>query len=306
MVNPLISVIIPTYNCAKWICDAIDSVIRQTYKNIEIIVVDDGSTDNTANLLTKKYGTRIVYIYQENSGPSKARNTGLSCANGKYVQFLDADDILLPNKILLHVQCLESELEYSAVYSDFEYITEKDDLTVVVSSPTYFKQAYATGDIFGRLLNGNFIVCHALLLKLEDIKSVGMFNENLNACEDFDLWLRMSAQGHKFFFLDKVLVQYRNTPNSLSSNNAKLIIGSIYAVKNVRKYFKAQMSLTKVNAAKIDTSLSTLYSNAAYAYYKQNMFFLCVINFIFALFCSPARIKEIYWSMCSAVRGNKT
>lgn len=305
MDNPLISVIIPTYNSAKWICDAVDSVINQTYKNIEIIVVDDGSTDNTASLLNNKYGNTILYIYQENSGPSKARNTGIVNAKGKYVQFLDADDILLPNKITLQVQCLESNPEYSAVYSDFEYLVEKGGLIVTVSSPKYFKESYATGDIFGRFLNGNFIVCHSLLLKLEDIKLVGLFNENLNACEDFDLWLRMAAHEHKFFFLDNVLLQYRNTPDSLSSNNTKLINGSIYAVRNIRNYLKSKMSLTKAKDVEIKTSLSTFHSHAAYSYFKDNKLFLSAINVVYAICYSPARIKEIYWCMCSAMQSKK-
>ena len=105
----LISVIIPTFNRVEFISEAIDSVLSQTYSNFEIIVVDDGSTDNTKQLLTK-YGSRITYDFQENKGVSSARNKGLDIAKGEWIAFLDSDDIWLPEKLSLQMQDLEQHV----------------------------------------------------------------------------------------------------------------------------------------------------------------------------------------------------
>lgn len=103
MAEPLISVVIPTYNRAHYVCEAIDSVLAQTYKNIEIIAVDDGSTDNTKDII-QQYSSRIKYIYQNNAGPSAARNNGIKQSNGDLIAFLDSDDIWLAEKLERQVE----------------------------------------------------------------------------------------------------------------------------------------------------------------------------------------------------------
>ena len=97
--NPLVSIIIPAYNARRLIGESIDSVLNQTYSNCEILVIDDGSTDGTRAFLQHRYGDQIRYIYQKNQGRGAARNYGLRLARGKYIQFLDADDLILPDKI---------------------------------------------------------------------------------------------------------------------------------------------------------------------------------------------------------------
>jgi len=106
MANKLVSIIIPSYNSRQWVCDAIDCSLQQTYPHCEVIVVDDGSTDGTAELLSTNYGDKIRYVYQENRGLSGSRNTGLRNARGDYIQFLDADDLIALDKLEIQVRGL--------------------------------------------------------------------------------------------------------------------------------------------------------------------------------------------------------
>src|SRR4028119_1061372 len=123
--TPRVSVIIPVYNCDRYIQEAIESVLNQTYSDYEIIVVDDGSTDNTRSVL-EPYFHRIHYIYQENQGASAARNRGLQEARGKFVAFLDADDFfLLPSKLAEQVACFEAQPRLGVVHSGWRMVNQQ-------------------------------------------------------------------------------------------------------------------------------------------------------------------------------------
>src|SRR3989304_6831314 len=134
--NVLVSIIIPTYNCQKYIRQAIESALAQTYKNIEIIVVDDGSSDNTReeidDLISEK---KISYIYQANKGLPGARNTGIKQSKGEYLVFLDSDDIILPEKIMSQVGFMKEHPQVCLVYSRYQYF-KNDNLNDVVSHPS--------------------------------------------------------------------------------------------------------------------------------------------------------------------------
>src|SRR2546428_514370 len=117
--TPLISIIIPTYNSGRFVAQAVQSVLKQTYRCYEILVVDDGSTDETKDVLSK-FGNCIKYIYQENRGPSAARNVGIKVARGKYVCFLDADDMWVPNKLKVQLAFIERDDGIGLVFSDHE------------------------------------------------------------------------------------------------------------------------------------------------------------------------------------------
>lgn len=227
---PLVSVIIPAYNSRRWVCDAIDSILQQTYQSLEVIVIDDGSTDGTGELLQGRYGNSIRYVYQSNMGLPCARNAGIALAKGRYVQFLDADDLLLPNKIELQVAALQKDTQYSVAYSPFVWLMEGG----VRVAPGMLRKKAPSGDIWSALLRGNFIVVHAALSRLDIIKEVGGFNEALRACEDYDLWLRLSARGAMFLYTPDVGVLYRRTANSMSSNTLRQIRGNLLVLGKAR------------------------------------------------------------------------
>lgn len=177
---PKVSVVIPTYNYAQYIKEAIDSVLAQTYKDYEIIVVDDGSTDDTKGTVSQ-YGPEIEYIRQENQGPSAAKNTGIRNSKGEYIGILDSDDLWLPSKLEKQIKVFEANSGLGLVYSDGFVFGEEpawDDFSFGGNMNFY------RGRIFDKLLLGNFIPCCSTLIKRGCFDKVGLFDIKLSACED--------------------------------------------------------------------------------------------------------------------------
>ncbi len=210
---PLISVIIPTYNCSEFISDAINSVLQQNFKNYEIIVVDDGSTDNTAEIIKSNFSDNYIkYIIQENKGPSAARNKGVEFSQGKYVCFLDADDILLPNclsisanlidktsfngalfqnnyEIVLGQKVPEHKLGYLEKSGKWEDLMQWGDLqTSGVEGVWKVSEAYAN------LLHSNFTIVNGATIHRDLYLALDGFNEHLNMGEDFDFFIRIALR----------------------------------------------------------------------------------------------------------------
>lgn len=262
MSNNLVSIIIPSFNSQEWVCDAIDSSLQQTYAHCEVIVVDDGSTDNTRELLQQKYGNRIKYIYQENRGLAGARNTGVRNASGDYLQFLDADDEITPDKIEKQVKILEQHKEYTVAFSDFEYF-EGGASNITKLSPETFRKKYQTGNLWKPFLTGNFIVVHAALARKADVVAVGCFDESIWACEDYDLWMRLAGRGCNFVYTNGIMARYRLTPGSMSSARIMQIRGTIYVLlKNISEFGlndEGDKSSARNYIASLHTALGELY-----------------------------------------------
>jgi len=209
--NVLVSIIIPTYNCQKYIRQAIESALAQTYKNIEIIVVDDGSSDNTReeidDLISDK---KISYIYQSNKGLPGARNTGIEHSKGEYLVFLDSDDVILPEKVTTQVSFMKKHPDVCLVYSRYKYF-KNDNLNDVVSHPS----ALLRGNLYKHLIRANFFIVHSVLVKKACVEKVGRFDESFRAFEDWDLWIRMAESGCMFDYIDKELCLCRLRPDSM-------------------------------------------------------------------------------------------
>ncbi|MDR4508537.1 MAG: glycosyltransferase [Candidatus Brocadiaceae bacterium] len=226
---PTISVVIPAYNSAEFLPYSIRSVLSQTFKPYEIIVVDDCSTDNTRKVL-EPFMQRIHYINSgKNRGSSFARNTGIQASKGKYIAFLDADDIWLPQKLQTNLKCFEADPELAMVYSRHLNIDKEGKVTG--ESP---KQALPSGTIFSELFSEqNFILTSTVMVRREVFDTTGLFDEQLFNCQDWDLFLRV-AYHFKCKGINTSLVQYRQTPQSLSKNrdsvlqSQKLVIDQIY------------------------------------------------------------------------------
>jgi glycosyltransferase involved in cell wall biosynthesis len=203
--RPLVSIVIPSYNSANYIVEAVESALAQDYSSIEVIVIDDGSTDATKEVL-EPYITanKITYIHQENKGVSAARNAGIHTAKGMYIAFLDSDDIFYKEKIRLQVEALEAHPEYAVCYSDILHFT--DSIPREYYHHTYH---YPSGDIFAALLKAQFINPLGVLLRKQILDQFGYFNEALRTSEDWELWLRLAHGEAKFLYLDKVLAEYR-------------------------------------------------------------------------------------------------
>jgi len=193
-----VSVIIPTFNRAWVLQTAVDSVLAQRFDDYELIVVDDGSTDSTPDLLAA-YGKKITYVRQENRGVSAARNTGIRLSRGALITFLDSDDHWLPEKLSTQVAFFNTCPD--AQICQTEEIWIRNGIRV---NPRK-KHAKPSGDIFQRSLSLCLVSPSAVMLRRELFDDVGLFDETLPACEDYDLWLRISCR-HPVHLIDKPLI----------------------------------------------------------------------------------------------------
>lgn len=240
----MVSVIIPVYNCEEHVWRAIDSALSQTYREVEVIVIDDGSTDGTPGVLSK-YGTRIRRIRQENSGVSAARNTGVEVASGEYISFLDSDDLWFEDKLAVQVRLLERYPDLDAVFSNFQTIDgdgrlleengikklysvlreKRLELSAVFTSRTSAGIPPSTaggmngdfyyGNIFSSLFSGNFINTSSITVRKSAIDRAGRFNAGLRTQEDYDCWLRL-CRTNSVGYLDTPLLQTRKRPGQLT------------------------------------------------------------------------------------------
>lgn len=219
MMDPLVSVIIPAYNASCFIRQAIESVFLQTYRPVETIVVDDGSTDRTPNILLS-FGKHIQCLRQENKGPASARNLALSIAKGQYITFLDADDEIMPEKLEKQVEILETSPAIGWTYCDVEYVDREGRHMCLASNRfSYSSRARLNGLLFSELLQGNFIPVHAPLVRRDCLYSVAPFDEDkqLIGVEDWDLLLRLALRFHATYS-PEVLAKCVLHSASLSAN----------------------------------------------------------------------------------------
>ncbi len=210
----MVSIIIPAYKAAGFIGATIDSVFAQTYRDFEIIVVNDGSPD-TAELETAlaPYSDRIVYLKQQNLGLAGARNTGLSEARGDLVALLDADDLWLPTYLEEQTRYLAEHPEVDLVYCDAELFGDP-----VYEGKRFMSICPSEGKPDSRGLISR--TCHVFVsvtARTAALRAVG-FDQELRSCEDFDCWLRFAAAGYQIGYQRKVLVRYRKHPESLSAD----------------------------------------------------------------------------------------
>lgn len=223
-ITDLVSVIVPSYNGAYYLKDAMNSVFNQTYRPIELIVVDDGSTDQTRKVVEQWFSTcaqdpqfTFRYLYQKKQGASTARNNGLMISQGSYIQFLDADDVLAAEKIATQMLLLKNAAENIAAYGPSRYFeNDKKHLMVYDLIPTY----YQTGEDRPLLswIKGAFIPSHAILWQRQDLKRLGFWDESLAADQDGELAMRFLLFGGQFVFCAKAWVYYRSSPNYRASN----------------------------------------------------------------------------------------
>jgi len=216
---PTVSVIIPSYNRAHLLGRAIQSILNQTYQDFEIIVVDDGSKDNTEEVVRGFNDKRIRYIWHEvNKGGSAARNTGIKAARGEYIAFQDSDDEWLSQKLEKQMKVFEKvSPKVGVVYTGY-WRLKGDKKTYIPSSKVSQKE----GDIHKILLEVNFVTTQAVVVKTECFERAGMFEEELRRLEDWELWIRISKYYH-FKCIDEPLVVSYYTPGSISADESALI-----------------------------------------------------------------------------------
>jgi len=211
--HPLVSIIVPTYNAAKWIDGTIESIFNQDFKDFEILIIDDGSTDNTFDVLIN-YLDYIRYIKKENGGTASARNLGIKESKGKYIAFLDADDLWEKSKLKTQISFLE-ETDYSWVYSDADAFDETTGKKLFKFSKMY---SMKSGNILTSLFFVDFIPSPTLVVLKSIFSAIGYFNEQeFFNIEDYEMWLRI-AEKFPIGYINQTLAKYRIHSNSKTNS----------------------------------------------------------------------------------------
>jgi len=191
----MISIIVTTYNRRRFLKEATISVLKQDYQNKEVIVIDDGSTDESFREIE---GLPVKYVRKENGGISSARNKGIEISQGEYIAFLDVDDLWMKSKLSTQMKLME-EKGYSISYTDEIWIRNGKRMNQKLKHKKY------SGDIFERCLPLCIISPSSVVIKRELFDKVGLFDESLPVCEDYDLWLRISAR-YPVLFIERPLI----------------------------------------------------------------------------------------------------
>ncbi|WP_052417508.1 glycosyltransferase family 2 protein [Cellvibrio mixtus] len=228
MEGPLVSVIMPTYNRKDLIVLAIDSVIAQDYSNWELYVVDDGSSDNTGDLLKDRYGhdARIHYVYQKNAGQSSARNHGIELSQGEYVAFLDSDNLWKSNRLSVGVNILRSHPDVGLCFADSISI----DLQGNELGRNNMRRH--SGFVFPKMIIDNFVSMNTVLVKRSILPSGRPFNQLNRLDEDYELWLDLSVN-NKYFYIPEFLSLYRIEGDRVSNDFMRRLDANEKTVKNI-------------------------------------------------------------------------
>lgn len=224
MLSPKVTVIIPTYNRAHLIKDAVESVLNQTYQNFELIVIDDGSTDNTKEFL-RGYKDKLRYLYQENQGRSAARNYGINLAKGEFIAFLDSDDIWFPDKLARQVPILESAPSNVVLVHGYKCIIDKN-LQPIPGWELKLRNLYALAErgeeTYFNYLKSPCIFTSTILVKKKILLEINGYDVSIQGREDLDLYLRLLMRNYRFAFISEPpLIKYRwheNNTHEISCN----------------------------------------------------------------------------------------
>ncbi len=249
-----VSVIIPAYNRIKYLIKAVESVLCQTYNDFELIIIDDGSTDNTKDVINSMDDKRLKYYYQFNRGPSVARNTGISQSKGDFIAFLDSDDKWVPDKLEIQLSEMDNKSDY--MLSHTEEIWYKGARLI---KPKKIHRK-CNNDIFKQSLKLCSISMSTVILKKDLIDKTGLFDEDLEVCEDYDYWLRTTAQ-YPVLLIDKPLtIKQGGHYDQQSQKYFGLDKFRIYAIEKI-------INSGMLNKEKLDYALEEL-SNKCRIYSK--------------------------------------
>jgi len=257
----MISVIIPTYNSKKYIGEAINSVLCQTCTDYEIIVIDDGSTDNTKEIIENNF-PQVRYYYLPHRGASRARNYGIQRARGEYIAFLDADDLWLAEKLQKQIGVFNADQELMLVFTEHRFFDSNGIREATFSK----KERLMTGDVVKNIFLYSHVALPTVMVRKNVFQEIGYFEEYLNVAEDDNLWIRIALK-FRIHLLDEVLVHCRMTEDSLSRTTSGLVTGVLKNVELIeKKYPELRKRLGPVN---IRRKKSYVYSDYGYFYFSN-------------------------------------
>lgn len=253
---PRVSVIIPAYNAAPFIQETLNSVFAQTFKDFEVIVINDGSPDSEEfERAIQPYRGRIVYLKQENRGPSAARNAGIRQARGEYIAFLDSDDDWMPQYLAAQMKLLEQTPSLDLVYCDVLHYSESDP-----AGEPYMRKCPSVGPVTfeSLVMEKCAIPTSNAVFRRQIAFEAGLLDERFRRGEDYDLWIRMAHHGAKMAFQEKVLGRHRVWPQSLASDHLKMLRGMVDVLSKLEITFDLSSEALQTVRRKLAQSAAQL------------------------------------------------
>ncbi len=322
----LVSVIIPTYNRAKLVGAAVESVLAQDYRDVEVLVINDGSTDETASVMAKTYGSnpKVRCIPKANGGVSSARNLGLRESRGEFIAFLDADDVWLPGKLILQLECLRRFPEAGMVWTDMAAvdgggrILHERYLHKMYSAYKYYptsRELFAhglretriggveafCGDIFSPMALGNLVHTSTVLLRRERVNKVGLFNEGYETGEDYPYHLKTCKEG-PVAYADAVTVRYTIGLADALTASDKLIKISLSFLSTLEQTLAFDRDRLTLSPALMREALADAYAWAGKEHLEAGLIREARAFFIKSIRANPrdlSRMKDLIKTMLS-------
>jgi glycosyltransferase involved in cell wall biosynthesis len=301
--QPLISVIVPTYNYGRFIGETLECLRAQTYTNWECVIVDDGSTDDTAAQVARfmERDARFKFVRQENARQAAAKNNGLRNSAGQYIQFLDADDLIEPQKFAQQVEYLETHPEIDIVYGSMRYFTTENPTErlhwVWGENKPWMPETSGSGkEVLTAVVRHNIMVINSPLIRRSVVDAVGLFDNGLPPAEDWDYWVRCAAAGMRFQFEDLpgtlALVRWHS---SSSSQDRRRMYTSVLSIREKIESLTGDAEILSLNRQHIIEDQQSLALEAiTHAPLKD-----CLREMFRAASLSVRRKHRLKWFVCA-------
>ncbi len=237
---PLVSIIIPVWNSARFLAETLRSVQAQTYPHFEVLIIDDGSTDATADVAREFCAAdpRLRFVARPHAGISATRNAGLDLASGEFIAFLDSDDIWLPEKLARQMELFRTDPRTTLAYTNFYFWDGERDLSLYYRA----NKPLPDGDAAGQLVRACVFCLSSVVVPRAIFDRADRFDDRVDSCEDWDMWLRLAENNFWARGLREPLVRYRRHPGSVSTNKLKMNHGDLAVLeKNSRATRRAEL-----------------------------------------------------------------
>jgi glycosyltransferase involved in cell wall biosynthesis len=283
---PRVSVLVPAYNAARYLPAAIDSVVCQTYADWELILVDDGSTDETRSVVhsyVATLGMKLRYVYQSNRGLPAARNTGIREAQGEFIAILDADDVWLPTRLARGVAVMDSSPCVGLVHSRVARINVDGDIVGYLGFLRKYQAGKIAVGIYTRRAN---VLCPTVLFRKQCLDVVGLFDETMRATEDRDLWFRI-AERYEIAYIDEILAHSRVTPGSMSSDPNRMLKAQLFFV---HKHYKNR----GCGWVALQKALGQIYREQGDCFFSRGQLLKSIGHYFRSVLHNPLNHKNVY------------
>jgi glycosyltransferase involved in cell wall biosynthesis len=300
-----ISAVIPAYNNAQFLKEAIDSILKQTHPIDEIIIVDDGSTDQTQQI-ADSFGDQITYIKQQNQGPSAARNNGILAAKGSWIAFLDADDQWTPHKIERQLSALKSEPALKLIAADMAEVNQAGDLWFksVLAKHNQLEQFRALNgkplpNALASLATKNFIPTGTVFVERAVLIEAECFNPQIRFGEDLELWAKIACN-HPITCLPEVMMLRRQHSNNATQNSEAMLKDLVKVMQSVKKWGSDKLKEQNRDANQL---VASALCDLGYWYFSQDNHQEALKHFLKSLKESPSKRALIYTIICCVPSG---